>query len=99
MVSSRNRSALRHGVTTVTRTSRSDVAGIEAPCDADVGGALNDGAAVGENHQVVGVEGDAQREFVGANRREFSEATRQLGQIEGPVAFVNLHRVAAAQAD
>src|SRR5277367_6629747 len=99
MVSSRNRSALRHGVTTVTRASRSDVAGIEAPCDADVGGAFNDGAAVGENHQVVGVDGDAQGEFVGADRRKFSKATRQIGQIERPVPFVNLYRVAAAQAD
>src|SRR5271156_5001233 len=108
MVCSRNRTALRHGVTTVTNWvaagwvtadgSRSHVAGIKAPGNADVGGALDDGSAVGENHQVVGVDGDAQGEFVGADRGELAQPARQAGQIERPVALVNLHRVAAAKA-
>src|SRR5580692_2034554 len=98
MVCSRKRAAFRQGVTMVT-SSRSDVAGIEAPGDSYVGGSLDDGAAVGENHQFIRIEGDAQGEFVRADGRESAQARGEIGEIQGAGAFVDLHGVAAAEAD
>ncbi len=43
----------------------SDEAGVEASGDAGVGGSLDDGAAVGEEGHFVGLEGEAQGEFIG----------------------------------
>ena len=78
MVSSMNRAALKHGVTIETNgESCSDIAGVDAAGDADIGGAFDDGAAVGEDGQLIGIERDAQSELVGADGRDRAELARR----------------------
>ena len=64
--------------------------------DADIGGAFNDGAAVGEHCQLIIPAGEAEREFVGAHHAEAFEVPGKFGKIEWAAAFVNLHGVTAA---
>src|SRR5579864_7110419 len=76
-----------------------DVAGIETARDGRISGAFDDGAAIGKNSELVGIDAGADREIVGADGRERRQAAGQIGQIHGTKALVNLDRVAAAQAD
>ena len=65
----------------------------------DVGGALNEGAAVGEDGDGVGRALEAEQEAVGADRAEGSELCGERGEVDGARVLVNLYRVAAAERD
>ena len=54
-------------------------AGVEGAGEAGVGGALDEGAAVGEDGKGVGVVGEAEEEAVGADGAEGTEAGFELG--------------------
>ena len=51
-----------------------DEAGVERAGEADVGGALDEGAAVGEDGEGVGGVGEAEEQAVGADGAEGLEA-------------------------
>ena len=76
--------------------SASDIAGVQAARDTDVGGALDDRASVRKHGQFIGIDGRTQREFVGSNLGERLEFAGKLGQVDGTVAFVDLDGIAAA---
>ena len=76
-----------------------DVAGVEAAGDADILGAFDDGAAIGEQGEFVGIEEEAKGELVAADGAEGGEAFGEGGEVERAVAFVDLDGVASAEAD
>src|SRR3569833_2020090 len=80
-------------------TVSSQIAGIDAAGDAGVGGAFDDGAAVGEYGDLVLAIVEAQREFVGAHLAEACEPGGEFRQIEGALALGDLDGVASAEAD
>src|SRR3569833_2817813 len=57
----------------------SQIAGIDAAGDAGVGGAFDDGAAIGEYGDLVLAVVEAQREFVGAHLTQACEPGGQFG--------------------
>jgi len=80
-------------------TLTAEEAGVEGACEADVGGALDEGAAIGEDGEGVGVVGEAEEEAVGADGAERLQAGFELGEVEGVVVLVDLDGVAAAEGD
>ena len=83
-------------------TSGADEAGVEGAGDGDVGGALDDGAAVGEEGEGVGAAAEAEEEVVGAevlNVGVGAEAGAHGGEVDGAVMLVDLDGVAAAESD
>src|SRR5512138_3962640 len=72
---------------------------VEAARDCGIGGALNDGAAVGEEGDFVGLVPELEHEFVVAHGAVDLQPGAELGEIDGPLAFVDLDRVAAAERD
>ena len=74
-------------------------AGVEGAREAGVGGALDEGASVGEDGEGVGRVGEAEEEAVGAHRAQGLEAGFELGEVEGVVVLVDLDGVAAAEGD
>ena len=88
--------------TRICRGLAADEAGVEGAGEAGVGGALDEGAAVGEDGEGVGRVGEAEEEAVGAcvlNLAEALETGFQLGEIQGVVVLVDLDGVAAAEGD
>src|SRR5690349_18440603 len=79
--------------------SGADVAGVEAAGQADIGGSFDDGAAVGEDGQLIGPAEEAQAELVGAHLAQGKQAKPQILQVERAGALMDLDGVAAAQAD
>src|SRR5579864_4740977 len=100
MVSAMNRAALKHGVTIETSGgSCSHISRIETAGYAGIGGALDDGAAIGEDGEFEGIDGSAEREFIGADGSDEGEAAGEILQIDGTMELMDLDGVAAAQAD
>ncbi len=66
---------------------------------ADVGGALDEGAAVREDGEGVGGVGEAEQKTVGADGAEGSKAGFERCQVDGVMVLVDLHGVAAAEGD
>ena len=82
--------------------SGADEAGVEGAGEGDVGGALDDGAAVGEEGEGVGAAAEAEEEVVGAEVLDVGvggEAGAQGGEVDGAVVLVDLDGVAAAEGD
>ncbi len=82
--------------------SGADEAGVEGAGDGDVGGALHDGAAVGEDGEGVRAAAETEEEVVGAevlNVGVAGEAGAQGVEVDGAVVLVDLHGVAAAESD
>src|SRR5580700_9481623 len=81
---------LRTYVTCVERASHSRILG-----------SLHDGAAIGEYGHLIRRDAEAQQEFVVADfrGRSLGHTAAELGKVERAAAFVNLYRVAAAEAD
>ena len=80
--------------------SGADVAGVEGAGDGGVGGAFEDGAAVGENGHFIGRDAEAQEEVVVAHVRNGArEALLQGVEIEGAIVLVNLHGIATTHGD
>ena len=77
-----------------------DVAGVEGAGDGGIGGAFEDGAAVGKDGHFVGRDAGAQEEIVAADISDGAgEAMLQLCEIERAGVFVDLNGVAAAHGD
>src|SRR5881296_891052 len=79
--------------------SGSDITSVETAGNADVVGALDDGAAVGEDgHLVRGAE-EAQRVFIRANITQRAQSLFESSQVDRVLAMVDLDRIAATEAD
>ena len=75
-----------------------NVAGVEGAGDGRVFRAFDNGAAIGEDCELVGGDAEADEEvvvadFVGGGG---AEAAAEFGEIEAAVAFVNLDGIASA---
>ena len=76
-----------------------DEAGVEGAGEAGVGGALDEGAAVGEDGEGVGGVGEAEEEAVGSYVPRGLRRDSSSVEVEGVVVLVDLHGVAAAEGD
>ena len=79
--------------------SGTDESGVEGTGKSDVGGALDEGAAVGEEGEGVGWALEAEEEVVEADGAVGSEAVAHGGEVDGTVVLVDLYGVAAAEGD
>src|SRR6266851_2962294 len=79
--------------------SGADEAGVEGAGEGDVGGALDDGSAVGEEGEGVGWVLEAEEEVVIADGAVGAEAVTHGGEVDGAVMLVDLDGVAAAEGD
>src|SRR5579863_7399581 len=75
------------------------VARVQAAGHGGVRGAFDDGAAVGEKCHFIRIMPELQDKVVVADGAMRLEAATHFGEINGALAFVNLHRVSAAQSD
>ena len=74
-------------------------AGVEGAGEGDVGGALDETAAVGEEGEGVGRAFEAEEEVVEADFSVGEEAGAHGGEVYGAVVLVDLDGVAAAEGD
>ena len=81
------------------RELAADEAGVERAREADVGGALDEGTAVGEDGDCVGRVVEAKEKAVGADLTKGVEACLECGEIDGAVVLVDLDGIAAAEGD
>jgi hypothetical protein len=79
--------------------SGADESGVEGAGEGDVGGALDDGAAVGEEGDGVGWALEAEEEAVEADVAVGSETVAHGGEVNGAVMLMDLNGVAAAERD
>ena len=79
--------------------SGSDEAGVEGAGEGDVGGALDEGAAVGEEGDGVGWALEAEEEIVETDLTVGGEAVAHGGEVHGTAVLVDLNGVAAAEGD
>jgi len=79
--------------------SASYISGIQTSCHGRVGGALNDGAAVGEQGHLVGLAPEFQDEIVVPDDAVRLEAAVHLDEVDGALALMDLHGIPAAQGD
>src|ERR1700722_5959278 len=79
--------------------SGADEAGVEGAGEGDVGGALNDGSAVGEEGKGVGRALEAEEKVVEADVAVRAEAVGHGGEVHGTMVLVDLDGVAAAERD
>ena len=73
--------------------------GVQAARDGGVGGALDDGAAVGEERQFVGVAPELEHELVVADGAVRLQARGDFVEVNWTLALVDLHGVAPAERD
>ena len=64
---------------------------IQTSGDGGVGGAFDDGAAIGEEGQLVGVVPELQHELVVLDGAVRGEAAGDFVEVNGALALVNLH--------
>jgi hypothetical protein len=79
--------------------SGADEAGVEGAGEGDVGGALDEGAAVGEEGEGVGWAFEAEKQVVEADGAVGGKAVAHSGEVDGAVVLVDLDGVAAAEGD
>src|SRR5580658_5081534 len=72
---------------------------VEAARDGSVGGAFDDGAAVGEEGHFVGVVPEFQDEVVVADPAVGLETAVHFGEVDGALAFMDLHGIPATKGD
>src|SRR6202034_3031913 len=89
----------RHRAVTFTRPLASYITCIQAAREGRVGGAFDDGATIGKQRHLVGVVPEFQDEVVVTDCAVGLEATVQLGEVNGPLALMDLHGIPAAQGD
>ena len=75
------------------------VASVEAAGDRGVGGAFDNGAAIGEKCHLVGLVPEFQDEVVVADHAMRLEAAVHLCEIDGALALMDLHRIPATERD
>jgi hypothetical protein len=85
----------------IYRTSAlgADEAGVEGAGEGDIGGALDETAAVGEEGEGVGWALEAEEEVVETDVAVGEETVTHGGEIYGAVMLVDLDGVAAAEGD
>ena len=76
-----------------------DEAGVEGAGESDVGGALDEAAAVGEEREGVGWALETEEEVVETDGAVGEEAFAHGWEVDGAVVLVNLDGVAAAEGD
>ena len=76
-----------------------DVTGVETASNCRVRRALDDGATVRKERDLVGWAVELQHKSVVADLTQGFETSANFGKIHGPLAFVNLDRIAAAERD
>src|SRR5450755_3227278 len=81
---------------THVRCLRPHVSCIQASGDGGVGGAFDDGAAVGEERHLVWVVPELEHELIVLHLSVRSEAARDFFEVDGTLAFVDLNGVASA---
>lgn len=81
------------------RNSGADEAGVEAAGEANVGGSLDDGAAILKDGEGVLAPLEAEEHAVAADVSVRAKAGGQLGEVNGAGVLVNLDGVAAAESD
>ena len=82
--------------------SGADKAGVEGASQGDIGGALNEGAAVWEESEGVRATFEAEKKFVEAEIVDVGvghEAVAHGAEVDGAVVLVDLDGVAAAEGD
>ena len=80
--------------------SGADVAGVEGARDGGVFRAFEDGAAVGKDGHLVGLDAEGEQKVVVAHIGDSrSETLAENGEVERTAALVNLHGIAAAHSD
>ena len=79
--------------------SGADEASVEGAGEGDVRGALDEGAAVGEEGDGVGWALEAEEEIVEADLTVGGEAVAHGGEVHGAAVLVDLDGVAAAEGD
>ena len=79
--------------------SGADEAGVEGAGEGDVGCALDETAAVGEEGKGVGRAVETEQEVVEADGTVWLEAGAHGGEVDGAVVLVDLDGVAAAEGD
>jgi hypothetical protein len=82
--------------------SATDEAGVEGSGEGDVGGSLDETAAVGEEGEGVGWALETEEEIVEAdflNIAVGSEAVAHGGEVDGAMVLVDLYGVSAAEGD
>ncbi len=70
--------------------SGADESGVERPCQGDIRGSLDDGAAVGEQGEGVGWPLKAKEEIVEADDAVGGKAGAHGGEVDGTVVLVDL---------
>ena len=89
-------------VTVRAARSGADEAGVEAAGESDVRGAVDEGAAVGEEGDGVGAAAEAEQEGVRADVGEVGDGGELVlhgGEVDGAMVLVDLDGVAAAEGD
>src|SRR5258706_16466327 len=76
-----------------------DVAGVETAGDRGIGGAFDDGAAVGKQRHLIGIAPKLQDKLIVSDIAERGQTGGDFGEVDGGLAFVNLHRISAAEGD
>ena len=71
-------------------------AGVEAPSYGGVGGAFDNGAAIGEQGHLVGLVPELEDEVVAADSAVGLQSPIHLGEVDGTLPLMNLHRISAA---
>jgi len=79
--------------------SGANESGVEGAGEGDVGSALDEGAAVGEEGEGVGRTVEAEEESVEADGTVRGEAVAHGGEVDGAVVLVDLDGVATAEGD
>ena len=77
--------------------SCADIPGIKAAGDGGIGCAFDDGAAIGEEGEFVGIAPELQDKVVVFDLSMRLEAARHFGEVHGALALVNLDGVASTQ--
>src|ERR1700722_3072047 len=84
------------------RRSTADETGVEGAGDGDVGGAVDDGAAICEESEGEGAAAEAQQQVVEAKGLDIGvggEAVAHGDEVDRAVVLVDLHGVASAESD
>ena len=79
--------------------SRANKPGIKTARNRYIGCSLDDGPAVGEKRQLVGLAPEAQREFVAAHGALLEKPLLQFAQVDGSSLLMDLNRVSSAKRD
>ena len=72
---------------------------VESAGEGDVGGSLDEGAAIGKDGYGVGRALKAEQEAVHADVAEWGEAGVEGGEVDGAEVLVDLHGVAPTECD